>query len=108
MDMLYAPNDGNPEYHTFFMYTLGQAYFRAGDLENAEKEYLKIISLARGRLQNGDFYAKSFHMLGKIYEQKGLIDKAIEHYEKFLDLWKDADPDLPEVAEARQSLAKLK
>ena len=76
-------------------------------MENAEEVYFKIISLSRGRLQNGDFYAKSFHMLGKIYEQKGLIDKAIEHYEKCLDLWKDADPGLPEVDEARQSLAKL-
>jgi len=30
-------------------------------------------------------YAKSFHMLGKIFEQKGWKGKAIEHYEKFLD-----------------------
>jgi tetratricopeptide (TPR) repeat protein len=108
VDMLYAPNDGDPEYHTFFFYTLGQAYFRAGDLENAEDEYLKIISLARGRLQNGDFYAKSFFMLGKIYEQKGSKEKAIENYETFLDMWRDADPGLSEVDEARKSLAELK
>jgi len=31
-------------------------------------------------------------MLGKIYEQQADPTKAIEHYEKFLDLWKDADP----------------
>ncbi len=32
-------------------------------------------------------------MLGKIHEQQGDIAKAIEHYEKFVDLWNDADPE---------------
>jgi hypothetical protein len=45
--------------------------------------------------------------LGKIYEQKGERDKARENCRKFLDLWKDADPGLPEVTDARQRLAGL-
>jgi len=47
-------------------------------------------------------------MLGKIHEQMGDTAKAIEHYEKFLTLWKDADPGFPEVEEARKRLAGLK
>jgi len=32
---------------------------------------------------------------------------AIEHYEKFLDLWKDADPEFSEVKKARERLTSL-
>ena len=46
-------------------------------------------------------------MLGKICEQQGQKSKAIEHYEKFLDLWKDADPGIPEVEDAKKQLAAL-
>ena len=47
-------------------------------------------------------------MLGKIYEQKGWKGKAIEHYKKFLALWKDADPGIAEVEDAKKRLAGLK
>ncbi len=53
-------------------------------------------------------YAKSFYMLGKIYEEKGWKGKAIEHYEKFLDLWRNADPGIAEVEDAKKKLAGLK
>jgi hypothetical protein len=40
----------------------------------------------------------------KITDRKS---KAIEHYEKFLSLWKDADPGIAEVDDARERGADL-
>lgn len=87
---------------------LAQAYYRSGDLDKARQEYEKITSLTVGRTGWGDIYAKSFYMLGKIAEQQGDKGRAIENYRKFLELWKDADPGLPEVEDAKAHLAVLK
>jgi len=40
-----------------------------------------------------------------LYEEKSWEGKAIEQYEKFHDLWKDADPGFAEVEDARKRLA---
>jgi hypothetical protein len=47
-------------------------------------------------------------MLGKIHKELGDTAKAIEHYEKFLDLWKDADPGIAEAEDAKEGLLGLK
>jgi tetratricopeptide (TPR) repeat protein len=94
--------------HALLINSLALAYYKDGDFKKAIEEYEKIISLTGGRLSWGDIYAKSFYMLGKIYEQKGQKDEAIEHYEKFLDLWKNADPGIAEVEDAKKRLAGLK
>ena len=44
----------------------------------------------------------------ELYEQKGNTSKAIENYEKFLTLWKDADPGLPELEDVKKRLVGLK
>jgi tetratricopeptide (TPR) repeat protein len=88
--------------------SLALAYFKERNLDKAQEAYERITLLTTGRRDYGDIYAKSFYMLGKIYEEQGYTAKAIEHYEKFLELWKDADPGLPEVDDARARLARLK
>jgi serine/threonine protein kinase/tetratricopeptide (TPR) repeat protein len=91
----------------FFMEALARAYFQSGDLGNARKTYEEITRLTAGRIRNGDIYAKSFYMLGKIAEQLRDSVRAGDNYRKFLDLWKDADPGLPEVGDARTRLSAL-
>jgi tetratricopeptide (TPR) repeat protein len=94
--------------HAFFIDALAFAYYKSGDFGRAREEYERIISLTLGRLHWADIYAKSFYMLGKIFEEKGWRGKAIEHYEKFLELWKDADPSIAEVEDAKKRLAGLR
>jgi hypothetical protein len=47
-------------------------------------------------------------MLGKIYEEKGWKGKAIENYERFLNLWTNAEIGFVEVDDARERLVGLK
>ena len=46
--------------------------------------------------------------LGELYEAKGSTAPAITHYQQFIELWKNADPELqPLVAETKRKLARL-
>ena len=96
------------EWHAFFVFPLGEAFYKSGNLEKAQEAFERITLMTTGRMLDGDLYAKSFYMLGKIYEEQGNTAQAIEHYEKFLTLWKNADPGLPEVADARERVASLR
>jgi tetratricopeptide (TPR) repeat protein len=87
--------------------SMGLAYYKSGDMEKAREEYQKMASPEVYRLNNGDLYAKSFYMLGKISEELGETTKAKEYYGKFLDLWKAADPGLPEVDDAKKRLTAI-
>jgi tetratricopeptide (TPR) repeat protein len=84
---------------------LARALYDSGDLDKARKEYEKITLLTMGRAGHGDIYARAYYMLGKIAEQQGDKVRARENYQKFLELWKDADPALPEVEDARNRLS---
>jgi serine/threonine protein kinase/predicted Zn-dependent protease len=93
--------------HSLYLDCLARAYYKSGNLDKARQEYEEISSLTTGRIVYGDIYPTSFYMLGKIAEQQGEKPRARQNYTKFLELWKDADPGLPEVADAKSRLAKL-
>jgi tetratricopeptide (TPR) repeat protein/predicted Ser/Thr protein kinase len=91
----------------FYSEPLAEAYYLSGDMDNARRTYEKITGLTIGRYLYGDRYARSFYRLGLIAEKQGDGMRAAEHYRKFLDLWKDADPGQPDVEDAKTRLAGL-
>ena len=57
---------------------------------------------------DASYLAPSYQRLGELWEQKNDPAKAATYYSKFVELWKNADPELqPKVAEVRRRLARL-
>jgi serine/threonine protein kinase len=98
----------NLDEQAFYMDGLAEAYYRNGSFSRALETYQGIISLTTGRICWGDIYARSTYWLGKIYQRIENTPAAIAHFERLLDLWKNADAGLPEVEDARRQLAALK
>jgi tetratricopeptide (TPR) repeat protein/DNA-binding winged helix-turn-helix (wHTH) protein len=76
---------------------LGSAYLELGHLDEAIAEYERLIKLNPN-------WARAHYHLGQAYERKDERKRARAAYEKFLQVWKDADADIPEVIEAKRRL----
>jgi tetratricopeptide (TPR) repeat protein len=92
----------------FFKDTLARAYTQNGEIEKAVAEYERLITFDPSIEERCLIHPKYHYRLAKLYEQQGNTAKAMEQYEKFLDPWKDADPGIAEVEDARKRLAGLK
>lgn len=93
-----------------FLDYLAEAYAQAGRWPEAQKAYEGIQSLKYPIVTepgNAIIYVRSFYRLGQVLERKGDKAGAAARYRQFLDLWKDADAGLPEVADAKKRLAGL-
>jgi tetratricopeptide (TPR) repeat protein len=86
---------------------LARVFAKNGELDKAIEEFERLINSdpnKRGRLL---IHPRYHYRLAKLYEKQDSSAKAIQQYEKFLDLWKDADENLPELIEAKNRLARL-
>ena len=90
-------------------------YELQGDLKKAIEKYQSFYNNVQLPFYSLPEYFYFFrecslanHNIAKIYEKLGEKEKAIEHYKKFLELWKDADSDIAEVEEAKKRLNNLK
>jgi tetratricopeptide (TPR) repeat protein len=90
-------------------YTRGRAYLAMGKREQAAAEFQKVLG-RRSQLVGSHFsylYPLSQLGLARAHALAGDTAQSRKAYEAFFELWKDADPDIPILLEAKAEYAKL-
>jgi serine/threonine protein kinase/tetratricopeptide (TPR) repeat protein len=78
-----------------------------GDATGAITEYRRLLAPSADHIFIGVLEPRYVLELARLLDQAGDHEAALDEYKRFLELWKNADPDLPELAEARTRLAQL-
>jgi tetratricopeptide (TPR) repeat protein len=96
-----------PDFLTSFQ--LAELYMDLGRHGEAVAELERHLSrYDQRKAQLPIISVRTHYLLGKAYEKSGWTKKAIEQYETFLDIWKNADPGMEEVEDANSRLERLK
>ncbi|MCH7691332.1 MAG: tetratricopeptide repeat protein [candidate division Zixibacteria bacterium] len=106
VDLMEQVVESNPNFS--HRLNLGVSYLGIGESDKAVAVLEKAMSLwhqerfnSLGEAVTGHYY------LGQAYEAAGRNAEAIEQYETFLDIWKNADESLESVKDAKERLARL-
>lgn len=94
---------------TFVLYPVylrGGAYLAAKQGTAAAAEFQKLLDHP-GLVQNEPLGALAYLGLGRSYVLAGDASKAHAAYQEFFALWKDADPDIPILEQAKAEYVKL-
>jgi hypothetical protein len=107
-----AEADGLPSVNCMVStpFLLGTAFDRAGQADSARTYFTQYVEMnGTGRTFVDRYWlAPTLFRLGELYENVGDVRRATEYYGRFVDLWKNADPELqPRVAEARGRIDRL-
>jgi serine/threonine protein kinase/tetratricopeptide (TPR) repeat protein len=86
-------------------YIRGEAYLASHDGATAAREFQKFLD-HRGLVVNYPLASLARLGLARAYALSGDTAKAKATYQDFLKLWKDADPDIPVLKEAKAEYAK--
>jgi tetratricopeptide (TPR) repeat protein len=97
---------GNAGAHLDVNFVLAEAFLQLKDGAKGAAEYQKI--LAHRGIDPLDLSYNLSHLgLGRAYALQGDTAQAKAAYQDFFGAWKDADPDVPVLKEARAEYAKL-
>jgi eukaryotic-like serine/threonine-protein kinase len=88
------------------VYVRGESYLAARDGNRAAGEFQKILD-HRGLVLYEPIGALVHIQLGRAYAMAGDTAKAKAAYQDFLTLWKEADPDIPILKQAKAEYEKL-
>jgi serine/threonine protein kinase/tetratricopeptide (TPR) repeat protein len=84
-----------------------RALVKKGDIDGAIEAYEKWVEFLPGQKEHFFINPVYHYRLAKLYQQDGQRQKAIDRYRIFLDIWKNADTDQPELIDAKKQLARL-
>jgi serine/threonine protein kinase/tetratricopeptide (TPR) repeat protein len=87
-------------------YARGIAYEQAGRYAEAQQDFQKVLDM-KSRSGPDILLVIAQLKLGRLFQKQGDAPKARIAYQNFLAAWKDADPDLPLLHEAKAEYAKL-
>ncbi len=87
-------------------YGRGLAYEQAGRYPEAQQDFQKVLDMKSRSGPDIAFVAAQLE-LGRLFQKQGDTPKARIAYQNFLAAWKDADPDVPLLHEAKAEYAKL-
>jgi ATP/maltotriose-dependent transcriptional regulator MalT len=90
----------------FPVYVRGRAYLQARNGSAAATEFQKIVDHP-GLTVNSPVGALAKLGLARAYALTGDKDKSRTAYQDFLAIWKNADPDVPVLKEAKAEYARL-
>ena len=88
------------------LYVRGEAYLAASQGREAAADFQKLLK-HRGAVGSEPVGALAHLGLARAYRLQGERARAIAAYKEFLTLWKDADPDIPILQQAKAECAKL-
>ena len=99
--------------HGFGRFAQAEIFARLGDLRRAVAIYesmsRKDLSLAFGPDPRWPLFARTFLARGQLYERLGDRQRAIAAYQEFLEIWKEAAPELRgQLRVAREALIRLR
>ena len=105
---------GDPDMHFVseetlspFRFALAGCQIENNNYDQAIKNLERVVSVNGLTFNSALVIPKSYYRLGQAYEAAGDAEKAVESYRKLLEIWKDADEDLPELTGAKARLAAL-
>ena len=87
---------------------LARAYAAKGDLDRAISEYRRLLTFDPASKDRRLLNPRYEYRLAKLLEKRGSTAEALAHYTKVLEYWKDADPDLPELIDAKARVLAFK
>jgi tetratricopeptide (TPR) repeat protein len=92
------------------LHGMGTAYRMANEPDSAIAVFERYVNAPRstGIIYDATWLASVYIHLGELYEERGNSGRAADYYNRLLELWQNADPELqPRIEMARAALERL-